>query len=143
MPTVKRFEDLECWEKAREVTKLVYEITSIGAFGKDFGLRDQIRRASVSIMLNIAEGFARHTDKEFRQFLVRAHSSCAEVQAASYVALDRQYLTQEAFSVVFKGTEEVSKMIMSFTRYLSGGGSALPTLRPSTLDSRTRKGDQI
>lgn len=119
MPTVRRFEDLDCWKRARELTRLVYRATAARPFSADFGLRDQIRRASVSIMLNIAEGFARRTDKEFRQFLVHAHGSCAEVQAALYVALDQGYLTQDAFAAAFDLADEVSRKTMSLAKHLS------------------------
>ena len=130
MATAKRFEDLECWRKARELTRLVYDATSRGSFSRDFGLRDQMRRASVSIMLNIAEGFARKSDKEFGQFLVQGHGSCAEVQAAVYVALDQKYLSEEEFETLYRNAEEVSKKIMSLSKYLSGGPSGHSTLDP-------------
>ena len=119
MPTAKRFEELECWRKARGLTKVIYQATATGTFSKDFALRDQIRRAAISIMLNIAEGFARKTDKEFRQFLIHAHGSCAEVQAALYVALDQGYLADEGFNALYASAEEVSKMILSLANYLS------------------------
>jgi four helix bundle protein len=79
MPTFKRFEDILAWQKARLVTNLIYSVTKSGDFTKDFGLRDQIRRASVSIMANIAEGFARRSDKDFAYFLNISRSSTAEV----------------------------------------------------------------
>lgn len=91
MPKIERFEDIQAWQKARELVKEVYSVSNDGSFSKDFGLRDQIRRAAVSIMLNIAEGFARKTTREFSQFLVIAHGSAAEVQAALYVAIDQKY----------------------------------------------------
>ncbi len=119
MPKIKRFEDIEAWKKARKLTKEIYKISSTGQFAKDFGLKDQIRRASISIMLNIAEGFARKTDKEFAQFLVHSHGSTAEVQSALYVALDQKYLTSEHFKFLYSLAEEISKMIMNFTIYLS------------------------
>ncbi len=86
MAKIERFEDIQAWQKSRELVREVYSATNDGSFAKDFGMRDQIRRAAVSIMLNIAEGFARKTDREFAQFLVIAHGSAAEVQAALYVA---------------------------------------------------------
>ena len=78
MATIERFEDILGWQKARQVTTLIYEITGQGGFSKDFGLRDQIRRSSVSVMANIAEGFGRKSDKEFANFLNYAHGSVAE-----------------------------------------------------------------
>ncbi len=121
MGKIKRFEDIEAWEKARELTKVIYKITSSGLFSKDYGLKDQIRRASVSIMLNIAEGFARKTDKEFARFLVQSHGSTAEVQSALYVALDQNYITKENFDFLYSFAENLSKMIMKFILYLTKG----------------------
>ena len=121
MGKIRRFEDIEAWKRARELTRKIYEITSKGAFAKDYSLRDQIRRASVSIMLNIAEGFARKTDKEFARFLVQAHGSAAEVQSALYVALDQNYSTQTEFDSLYTFIEQLSKMIMKFTLYLTKG----------------------
>ena len=119
MPKIERFEDIQAWQKARELVKEIYAVSNAGAFTRDFGLRDQIRRASVSIMLNIAEGFARKTTKEFAQFLVITHGSAAEVQAALYVALDQKYVTPERFESLYSMSDETSRMIMGFARYLS------------------------
>ncbi len=94
MARIERFEDIQAWQKARVLVKDIYSVTKSGNFARDFGLRDQIRRAAVSIMLNIAEGFARKTRREFCQFLVIAHGSVAEVQAALYVAMDQEYLVE-------------------------------------------------
>ena len=88
MATLKRFEDIEAWQKARELTRAVYAVSNEGPFSRDFGPRDQIRRASVSIMSNIAEGFGRGGNKEFIQFLSTAKGSASEVQAQLYVAMD-------------------------------------------------------
>jgi four helix bundle protein len=82
MTSIKKFEDIQAWQKAREFTKLIYSETGKGPFAKDYPLNDQTKRAAISIMLNIAEGFGRKTDKELKQYLVQAHGSCAEVQAA-------------------------------------------------------------
>lgn len=119
MAKIERFEDIVAWQKARELVKQVYAISNAGPFSKDFGLRDQIRRAAVSIMLNIAEGFARKTDREFAQFLVISHGSAAEVQAALYVALDQGYLSEPEFKVLYATVDETSKMIMGLSSYLS------------------------
>lgn len=81
VPSLERFEDIEAWKKARELTRLIYQVTQIGEFRRDFGLRDQLRRASVSIMSNIAEGFERGGDKEFTQFLALAKASAGEVRS--------------------------------------------------------------
>ncbi len=87
MSSFKSFEEIESWQKARELTRKVYAVSNQGAFTKDFGLRDQIRRASVSIMSNIAEGFERDGNREFLQFLAVAKGSSGEVRAQLYVAL--------------------------------------------------------
>jgi four helix bundle protein len=118
MSRIERFEDIQAWQKARMLVKKVYSVSNSGSFSKDFGLRDQIRRAAVSIMLNIAEGFARKTSREFVQFLVIAHGSAAEVQAALYVALDQEYLAETEFNVLYNLAEETSKMILGFVNYL-------------------------
>jgi four helix bundle protein len=118
MPKIERFEDIQAWQKARILVKEVYSASNSGRFAKDFGLRDQIRRAAVSIMLNIAEGFARKTSKEFIQYLVIAHGSAAEVQAALYVALDQEYLSKAEFNKLYEMTSDVSKMILGFINYL-------------------------
>lgn len=119
MSKIERFENIQAWQKARMLVKDVYSVSNSGLFAKDFGLRDQIRRAAVSIMLNIAEGFARKTDREFNQFLVIAHGSAAEVQAALYVAFDQGYITMEQFEKLYSAADETSKMIMGFSSYLS------------------------
>src|SRR5207249_1494568 len=111
-------EDILAWQKARELTDSIYRTTSTGTFARDFGLRDQIRRASVSVMSNIAEGFERGGDIEFRQFLALAKGSAAEVKAQLYVALDAGYLTQEQFDQLYDKASEVGRLIGGFMRYL-------------------------
>ena len=118
MVTINRFEDIQAWQRARELVNDIYTITAVNPFAKDFGLRDQLRRAAVSIMLNIAEGFARRTNKEFSQFLVNAHGSAAEVQAALYIALDQGYINKDKFDEHYDKTGEISRMLMAFSRYL-------------------------
>lgn len=108
---VERFEDLIAWQKARQLTVEIYRITAHGEFAKDFGLRDQIRRAAVSVMSNIAEGFDRGSRGEFHQFLVVAKASCAEVRSQLYVALDIGYVVQEVFSNLSSSTDELSRII--------------------------------
>ena len=118
MATFKKFEDIGAWQKARLVTKAVYLLTMKGQFAKDFGLMDQIRRLSVSIMANIAEGFGRRSDKEFVYFLNIAHASAAEAQSHIYVALDLGYITQEEFDLTYNLLDETSKMTVSLAKYL-------------------------
>ncbi|MFH0725906.1 MAG: four helix bundle protein, partial [Pseudomonadota bacterium] len=108
---VAGFEELIAWQKARELTKHIYQMTSSGEFARDFGLRDQIRRAAVSIMSNIAEGYERGGRAEFHQFLVIAKGSCAEVRSQLYVAHDVKYLDQTFFQKLKQDTEELNKII--------------------------------
>ena len=101
------FEKRIAWQKARELTKNIYSMTSTGDFAKDFGLRDQIRRAAVSIMSNIAEGYERGGRAEFHQFLVIAKGSCAEVRSQLYDAFDVKYLDTSCFQQMKQDTEEL------------------------------------
>jgi four helix bundle protein len=116
--TITQFEDIEAWRKARELTRSIYDITANGSFARDFGLRDQIRRASVSIMSNIAEGFERDGTTEFRQFLSIAKGSVGEVKAQLYVALDAGLIDQQQFGELYKLTHETGRLIGGFMRYL-------------------------
>lgn len=111
MNKIEKFEDLIAWQKARELTKKIYGLTSDGQFAKDFGLRDQIRRAAVSVMSNISEGFERGSAKEFHQFLVIAKASCAEVRSQLYVALDASYIDEISFQELNQQAIEVSRII--------------------------------
>ena len=111
MGKIQKFEDLIAWQKSRELTRDIYQITREGSFAKDFGLSGQIQRASVSIMSNIAEGFERGGRREFHQFLSTAKASCAEVRSQLYVALDIGYLAQPRFNQLFKQAEEVGRII--------------------------------
>jgi four helix bundle protein len=107
----ERFEDLIAWQKARELTRDVYQITRRGEFARDFGLAGQIQRAAVSIMSNIAEGFDRGNRNEFHHFLVIAKGSCAEVRSQLYVALDTGYLSQSDFDRLILLSDEVARII--------------------------------
>ena len=108
---IDKFEDLIAWQKARELTKEVYQISQQGAFAKDFGLSGQIQRASVSIMSNIAEGFERGGRGEFHQFLSVAKASCAEVRSLLYVALDIKYINKAEFRKIMDKAEEVGRIV--------------------------------
>jgi len=119
MATIERFEDIEAWQKARKLTREIYRVTNQGAFAKDFGLRDQIRRASVSIMSNIAEGFGRGGNREFIQFLSMAKGSVSEVQAQLYVAVDAGYLTKDQFQQLYSLSQSTGNLIGGFIRYLT------------------------
>jgi four helix bundle protein len=118
MGKIERFEDIQAWQQARALNQKIYDVTGSGTFAKDFALRDQIRRAAISIMLNIAEGFARRSNKEFRQFLFIAHGSAAEVQSALYIAMDQNYVEARDFEALYQKVDEVSKMISGFIKYL-------------------------
>src|SRR5437879_3341984 len=120
MATIERFEDIEAWKRARQMTRKIYACSREGAFSRDFGLKDQIRRASVSSMSNIAEGFERDGTQEFIHFLTMAKGSSGEVRSQLYVALDEGYITQERFDDLFKDAEAVSRMAAGFIDYLQG-----------------------
>ena len=109
--TIERFEDFIAWQKARKLTAAIYKVTNEGDFVRDFGLKDQIRRAAVSSMSNIAEGFERGRSAEFHQFLYVAKASCAEVRAQLYVALDAGYLSTSAFDGLMAQATEVGLIL--------------------------------
>ncbi len=108
---IKTFEDLIAWQKARELTKAVYRMTAAKEFNRDFSLKDQMRRASVSVMSNIAEGFDRGGRAEFHQFLVIAKASYAELRSQLYIALDAGYIKVEHFKQMVLLNQEVSRII--------------------------------
>lgn len=118
MATIRQFEDIEAWQVARELTRAIYTCSNSGPFARDFGLRDQIRRASVSIMSNIAEGFERGGSAEFTQFLAIAKGSAGEVEAQLYVAFDQGYITDEQFEALRQLTASTKKLIAGFMNYL-------------------------
>ena len=111
MVRITRFEDIHGWQKARTLAKAIYALTANGTFSKDFALRDQIRKASVSVMANIAEGFRRRSSKEFANFLFIAHGSAAEIQSHLYVALDQKYISSDDFASLYSLAEETSMLI--------------------------------
>ena len=116
---VSRFEDLDCWKEARQLARQVYE--AIGRnplWQKDVRLCGQIQAASVSVLSNVAEGFVRHSDKEFVQFLFIAMSSAAETQSHAYVALDQKYLSQESFDAIYAQAGKTSRIISGLIKYL-------------------------
>ena len=122
MATFKKFEDISAWQKSRELTKEIYSLTGQGDFSKDFGLKDQIRRASVSIMSNIAEGFERSGTGEFKQFLATAKGSAGEVRSQLYVALDQGYIAQTGFETLVSSATQISRMISGLMSYLRKSG---------------------
>ena len=108
---IERFEDLIAWQKARVLAARVYKLCDERKFTKDFGLKDQIRRAAVSIMSNIAEGFERGRSSEFHQFLSIAKASCAELRSQLYIALDAGYINQGDFDQLMTQAIEVGQII--------------------------------
>jgi four helix bundle protein len=115
---INRFEEILGWQKARELTRQIYSISASAAFGKDWGLRDQIRRAAVSVLSNIAEGYERGGDKEFAHFLTVAKGSVGEIRSQLYVALDQQYLSKSQFEALHDQTCEISRLLSGLTTYL-------------------------
>jgi four helix bundle protein len=117
---ITRFEDIDAWQEARKLVKMVYNVINKSSkFRKDFRLVNQVQDAAVSAMSNIAEGFARRSDREFIQFLFISKSSAAEVQSQLYVALDQEYINQDDFEKIYHQTEIVSKMDSGFIKYLN------------------------
>ena len=118
MAGITRFEEVEAWKTARQLTNMVYELGNQAGFNRDFGLRDQIRRASVSVMSNIAEGFESRTDIQFINFLGFARASAGEVRAQLYVALDQRYIADEQFKETYALVEICARQIAKFISYL-------------------------
>jgi four helix bundle protein len=115
---IKNFEELEIWQDAHALTKAIYQLTRETTFSKDFGLRDQIRRASVSIMSNIAEGFERGGNREFTQFLYIAKGSCGEMRSQLYVAMDQGYVDQKIVDDLLTSLKRLSIMIKHLIDHL-------------------------
>ena len=118
MAKIERFEDIEAWQDARLLVRGIYEVTDGERFARDFGLRDQIRRAAISTMSNIAEGFERGSDKDFIRFLYMAKASAGEVRSQLYVALDLGYVDQQKTDEIGSLVQTVSRRISGFFRYL-------------------------
>ncbi|XZE44559.1 four helix bundle protein [Pirellulaceae bacterium SH467] len=115
---ISNFEEIESWQMARELTKSVYRVSKVGGFATDYGLRDQIRRASGSVMHNIAEGFDSGSNPEFIRFLRYAQRSCTEVQSELYVAMDQAYLNEQQFQELYKLAAQTHAKIGGFIKYL-------------------------
>lgn len=119
MATFKTFEDIEAWQRSRELTNSIYKVTAQGTFARDFGLRNQMGKASVSIMSNIAEGFERSGTREFLQFLATTKGSGGEVRAQLYVALDQGYVEQAIFDDLSQSIIRICMMLSGLITYLS------------------------
>ncbi len=120
MSTVNRFEDLEVWQSARELTNFVYRVTTNEKFGRDVRLKYQMRDSSVSIMSNIAEGFSRKSDREFSQFLFISKGSASELMSQTYVSADQNYVSNGEFQAMYKKIDQVSRMLSNLIKYLAG-----------------------
>jgi len=118
LSTVQRFEDLQVWITASELTQNIYMLSKTGGFSRDYGLRDQIRRASVSVMSNIAEGFESQTQSLFITYLGRAKASAGEIRCQLYIAFDLDYITREEFQEATQKAEKCSKQLFGFIKYL-------------------------
>jgi len=118
MSTTTRFEEIEAWKTARELTRMIYSLTDQGQFAKDFGLRNQIQRATVSVMSNIAEGFESQTQAQFLEYLGHSKASAGEGRCQLYIAMDLKYLTQEQFNQVFDLADKSSRQLARFMDYL-------------------------
>lgn len=111
MATIKRFQEIVAWQKGRELVQEIYQVTGTGAFAKDWGLRDQIQRAAVSICSNIAEGFERSGNREFANFLWMAKGSAGEVASQLYHALDNGYLDETTFNAIQEHVKLISVLL--------------------------------
>jgi four helix bundle protein len=118
MAGIKRFEEIMAWQKGRELVRETYRICGMAPFSKDFGLKDQICRAAVSSMTNVAEGFGRKSSKDFAHFLDVARGSALEVQSLLYVARDLNYIRPAEFEKLYKIAQETISLIAGFTSYL-------------------------
>jgi four helix bundle protein len=123
------FEDLEVWKKARALAASIYDCSRCGSFAKDYGLRDQIRRAAVSVGSNIAEGYERGGNREFVQFLSQAKGSCGEVRAQLHFALDQDYLSVQLHRDLVDRSKEVSRMLAGLIRHIRSSDLKGPKYR--------------
>jgi four helix bundle protein len=115
---IETFEDMEVWQSARDLVKGIYAVTAKDSFSKDFALRDQVRRAAISIMSNIAEGFERSSNKEFIQFLHVSKGSSAEVRSQLYIAHDLKYVDEKVFQDLNTKLVSISRQLSAFIKYL-------------------------
>ena len=118
MVTILKFEDIIAWQKALELSDIIYSHSNKEKFSKDFGLRDQIRRASISVVSNIAEGFEREGNNQFIYFLLVAKASAGELRAQLYIARNQNYISMNEFEIINQKVIEVSKTISGFISYL-------------------------
>jgi len=146
MATARQFEDLNVWQDARQLVVAIYAASKTRTFNQDFGLRDQVRRAAVSTMSNIAEGFEHGTRKEFMQYLNIAKGSNGEVRSQLYAALDQKYIGEDLFAALSAASTTLSKKLSAFIRYLDGYSGSTRTkklprganLQPATSNLQPR-----
>ncbi len=130
--TITKFEDIEAWKLGRELTRAIYRVSKSGEFGRDYALRDQIRRAVVSITSNIAEGFERGGNREFLQALAIAKGSAGEVRSQLYVALDEGYIREPEFAALREECLRLSRVIAGFIQFLQRAPIAGPKFRTTS-----------
>lgn len=133
--TFRRFEEIEAWQTARKVAERIYDMTDRGAFARDYALRDQVRRAVISTMANIAEGFSRRSEREFAQYLFVGKASAAELQSHLYIALSRAYLTEDDFNRVYDLLDHYSRQVSNLITYLRKGRGG-PRIVPLSRSQR-------
>lgn len=141
--TIRQFEDLSCWKEARVLVKMIYSLTTSEPFSKDFGLRDQIQRSSVSVMSNIAEGFDSSTNAEFIRFLRYATRSCSETQSQLYIARDIHYIDDYLFNETMEQARKCSALMKALIKYLRKNihfSSLTNVCTPERPYVRTQKG---
>ena len=135
MAKVERFEDLEVWQRTRQLTGKIYACARYGEFSRDYGFRDQICRAAVSIVSNIAEGFDRRSNSQFLQFLDIANGSAGELRAQLYIALDLAYISADQFQDLFSDITTIGKMLTSLIRHLRTSPNPPPKNHPTSNPS--------
>ena len=143
MATFRRFEEIRAWQYAKDLTETIYKVSSCGIFSRDYGLRDQMRRAGVSIMSNIAEGFERSGTSEFLQFLAIAKGSSGELRSQLYIAASQGYIDKMTFDHLFELASKISSSIVYLMQYLknsnlSGTKFKTPDVKHETLKPETK-----
>lgn len=118
MASIQKFEEIEAWQKGRELTRQIYQMTAAGKFARDFTLKDQIKRAAISITSNVAEGFERGGNREFIQFLSTAKGSASELKSQLYTALDAGYIDKTEFEELYRQAHSVVLLLGGFIKYL-------------------------
>ena len=136
---IRRFEEIEAWQAARDLCKIIYRLTGDDKFHKDYGLRDQARKTAVSIMANIAEGFDSRSNPEFIQFLYYSLRSASELQSHLYIAKDQGYIAESQFARVYKEGSKVKGLIFRFIAYLRTHDKPVSKPRTSNVEHRTEK----